>query len=115
MSDIFIRVYLDEDVDVLIGNLLRSRSFEAMTAQQAGQLGKTDAEQLEYAVSQSAAILTHNRIDFEELAQAYFAQERLHYGIIVAVRRLYSEIVRRLLAILNSTTADEMRNQILYI
>lgn len=100
---------------MLVGNLLRSRGFEATTAQQAGQLGKTDAEQLAYAVSQRAAILTHNRTDFEALAREYFKQERMHYGIIVAVRNPYQELVRRLLAILNSTTADEMENQILYI
>ncbi|WP_445174193.1 DUF5615 family PIN-like protein [Microcoleus sp.] len=49
--------------------MLHSRGFEATTAKQAGQLGKTDVEQLEYAISQKAAILTHNRNDFEALAQ----------------------------------------------
>ena len=34
MSQIFIRIYLDEDVDVLVASLLRSRGFEAMTAQE---------------------------------------------------------------------------------
>jgi predicted nuclease of predicted toxin-antitoxin system len=115
MTDIFIHVYLDEDVDVLVASLLRSRGFEATTAQQSKQLGKTDAEQLEYALSQRASILTHNRIDFETLAREYFEQERLHYGIIIAVRNPYQEIVQRLLTILNSTTADEMENQTLYI
>jgi hypothetical protein len=51
MSEIFIHVYLDEDVDVLVASLLHSRGFEATTAKQAGQLGKTDVEQLEYAIS----------------------------------------------------------------
>ncbi|MCC5634458.1 DUF5615 family PIN-like protein [Nostoc sp. CHAB 5844] len=115
MSDIFIHVYLDEDVDVLVASLLCSRGFEATTAHQARQLGKTDAEQLEYAVSQRAAILTHNRTDFEYLAREYFEQEKLHYGIIIAVRNPYQEIVQRLLTILNTTTSDEMENQILYI
>ncbi len=35
MTDIFIHVYLDEDVDVLVATLLRSRGFEATTAHQA--------------------------------------------------------------------------------
>ncbi len=72
MSEIFIHVYLDEDVDVLVASLLNSRGFEATTAKQAGQLGKTDVEQLEYAISKKAAILTHNRNDFAALAQEYF-------------------------------------------
>ena len=115
MNDIFIHVYLDEDVDVLIANLLRPRGFEATTAQQADKLGKTDAQQLEDATSQKAAIMTHNRTDFEDLAREYFELSRLHCGIIIAVRNPYQEIVKRLLTILNSTTADEIENQILYI
>jgi predicted nuclease of predicted toxin-antitoxin system len=115
MSEIFIHVYLDEDVDVLIADLLRSRGFAATTARQSGQLGKTDAEQLEYAMGQDAAILTHNRTDFEDLARQYFEQEKSHTGIIIAARNPYQEIVARLLKILNTTTADEMENQIIYI
>ncbi|MEL6438993.1 MAG: DUF5615 family PIN-like protein [Cyanobacteria bacterium J06621_8] len=115
MSHIFIHVYLDEDVDVLVASLLCSRGFNATIAQQAKQLGKTDAEQLEYAISQGNAILTHNRTNFENLAREYFDAGKSHAGIIVAVRKPYTEIVRRLLVILDSTTADEMENQILYI
>lgn len=66
-------------------------------------------------MSRKAAILTHNRTDFEDLAWEYFGQERMHCGIIIAVRNPYQEIVQRLLTILNSTTADEMENQVLYI
>ena len=115
MTEIFIHLYLDEDVDVLVATLLRSRGFRATTVQQAKQRGRTDSQQLDYATRQRAAILTHNRTDFEDLAREYFEQERFHCGIIVAVRNPYQEIVQRLLTILNSTTADEMENQILYI
>ncbi len=87
--------YLDEDVDVLVASLLRSRGFEATTAHQAGQLGKTDAEQLEYAVSQRATILTHNRTDFEVLAREYFEQEKLHYGIIVVTLNYPNTLSRK--------------------
>ena len=115
MSRIFICTYLDEDVDVLIAELLRSRGFESTTVRQANQLGKTDAEQLQYAVSKGAALVTHNRSDFEKLAQEYFEAKKQHFGIIIAVRHPYQEIVRRLLLILDSTTADEMENQIVYV
>lgn len=115
MSDIFIPIYLDEDVDVLIADLLRSRGFNAKTTQQSGQRGKPDAEQLKFSTNLGAAILTHNRTDFEGLAQQYFNTNKSHSGIIIAVRRPYTEVVRRLLTILDSTTADEMENQILYI
>lgn len=115
MNQLFIALYLDEDVDVLIADLLDIRGFSALTARDAGQLHKSDAEQLAYAVSQRKALLTHNRADFEALAQTYFAAGQPHYGIIIAVRRLPHVIVHRLLHILNHITADEMQDQLRYI
>jgi hypothetical protein len=115
VSRLFIELYLDEDVDVLIADLLRARGFVVSTTVEAHQLHRSDAEQLAYASSQQQTLVTHNRADFEALAQAYFASGREHYGIILAVRRPPQEIARRLLLILNSVTADEMRNQVRYI
>ena len=69
MSDIFVKVYLDEDVSILIAELIRAKDFKSFTVSEAGRRGKSDAEQLKYATQNGYAILTHNRIDFEELAQ----------------------------------------------
>ncbi len=115
MSDLFIKLYLDEDVDVFIAELLRAQNFQAVSVSEVGRRGKSDAEQLEYAVSKNYAILTHNRVDFEELAQDYFFDNLTHYGIIISVQRPPREIKERLLDILNKFTADEMINQIVYI
>jgi len=115
MSRLFIELYLDEDVSVLVAELLRARGFSVQTTREAGQTGVADGEQLTYAVSRRRALLTHNRDDFARLALEYFAVGRSHYGIIVAVRRPPHEIVRRLLVILNQTTSDEMENQVMYI
>ena len=115
MSCLFIELYLDEDVDVLIAQLLRARGFVVVTTQEAGQLRNSDAAQLAYAVNQHKTLLTHNRMDFEALAQTYFEAGQPHDGIIVAVRRPPWEIVRRLLRILNAVTAEEMHNQVRYI
>jgi hypothetical protein len=115
VSSIFISAYLDEDVSVLIAELLRSRGFAAVTALDSGQLHKTDAEQLSYATDHGLTLLTHNRTHFEELAKQYFETGRSHCGIIIAVRRLPHEILRRLLVILNEISADEMENRVVYI
>ncbi len=105
MSSLFIRLYLDEDVNVLVADLLNARGFDVLTVRDAGQLQSSDEEQLAYAVEQQRALVTHNRSDFEYLIQTYFDTERKHYG----------EIAKRLLAILNQVTADEMENQVRYI
>jgi predicted nuclease of predicted toxin-antitoxin system len=115
VSRLFIELYLDEDVDVLVAGLVRARGFHAITMQEAGQIRNNDAEQLAYTVNQQKTLLTHNRADFEALAQQYLTTGQTHYGIIIAVRRLPYEIVRRLLTILNHVTADEMENQLRYI
>jgi predicted nuclease of predicted toxin-antitoxin system len=115
VSRLFIELYLDEDVSVLIADLLRSRGFVATTTQEAGNLGCADYRQLEYATDQRKTLLTHNRADFEALAQKYFSEARLHSGIVIAVRRPPIEIAKRLLTVLNSVTSDEMENQIRYI
>jgi predicted nuclease of predicted toxin-antitoxin system len=115
MSEIFIELYLDEDVSVLIADLIRAQGFSVMTTHQAGNLGKSDAEQFDFATNQRKVLLTHNRIDFENLAKKYFDENKTHHGIIIAVRRLPNEMVQRILKILNNITADEIINQILYI
>jgi hypothetical protein len=112
MSRLFIELYLDEDVDVLIALLMRARGFVVVTTQEAGCLGNTDAEQLAYAASQHKTLLTHNRVHSEALAQRYCAAGQPHDGIIIAVRRPPRDIARRLLRILNAVTAEEMHNHV---
>lgn len=115
MKGLFIELYLDEDVDVLIADLLRPRGFAVTTTQEAGQVGQNDSAQLAWSIARQKALLTHNRLDFENLAREYFEAGRTHSGIIIAVRRLPYELARRLLVILNDVTADEMINQLIYI
>ena len=115
LYQLFIELYLDEDVDILVAELLERRGYSALTAHKAGRLGQTDSSQLAYAVSQGRALLTHNRDDFEQLAIAYFENQQPHYGIILAVRRTPFEIVKRLVQLLNEVTADEFHNQVRYL
>ena len=112
---LFIELYLDEDVDVLITDLLKAYGFSALTTRDADQIQNSDADQLAYAAMQQKALLTHNRVHFEVLAKSYFEKNKTHWGIIIAVRRSSYEIVQRLLSILNQVTADDMKNQIRYI
>ncbi len=100
---------------MLVAELLRRRGFTATTTQEAGQLGKSDVEQLDYAVQHRQTFFTHNRVDFELLAKQYFAAHLTHYGIIVAVRRTPYDLAQRLLKILNQVTMDEIENQLRYI
>ncbi|HKP53302.1 MAG TPA: DUF5615 family PIN-like protein [Chloroflexia bacterium] len=65
---------------MLVAELLRAHGFSAVTARDAGLLGKDDVDQLRYAVRQARTILTHNRDDFQNLAEDYFATGKMHYA-----------------------------------
>lgn len=115
MNRLFIELYLDEDVSELVADLVRARGFTVTTTRDEGQIGSTDPEQFAYAVSQMKTLVTHNRVDFEVLAQQYFSSELKHYGIIIAVQRPAQEVALRLLTILDQVTAEEIEDQVRYI
>jgi hypothetical protein len=115
MAGLFIELYLDEDVSVLVAELLRGRGFAALTTRDAGRLGSNDAAQLNFAAVEGLTLLSHNRADFEALASAYTQSQKTHSGIILARRHPTHELVRRLLLILNHVTADEIKDQVRYI
>jgi predicted nuclease of predicted toxin-antitoxin system len=110
VNRLFIELYLDEDVDVLVADLLRARGFAVTTTRDAGNLQASDADRLASAVSRQEALLTHNRVDFEALAQSYLNTGQSHFGIIISTRRSPYEIARTLLLILNQVTTDEMHD-----
>ena len=68
MNRLFIELYLDEDVDLLVADLVSRRGHHATTTQQAGRAEADDADQLAYAISLQSTMLTHNRADYEALA-----------------------------------------------
>lgn len=115
MNHFFIEFYLDEDVSTLVADLIRARGFALTTTYEAGQGGRSDEEQLNYAISRRATLVTHNRADFELLARHHFQSGLKHYGIVIAVQRPAHEIARRLLIILDQVTADEIEDQIRYV
>lgn len=109
-----LRVYLDEDVDVLISQLLISRGFESLTAVNAGHLGWADEEHLEFARAESRVLITHNRVDFERLSKTWWTQQKEHAGIILAIRRANTyALVRSLLPVLARYDQSGWRNIVL--
>jgi predicted nuclease of predicted toxin-antitoxin system len=115
VNRIFIEFYFDEDVSTLVAELVRARGFAVTTTHEAGQGGRSDEEQLNYAVSRRTTLVTHNRADFERLARQFFNSGMKHYGIVIAVQRPPHDIARRLLIVLDHVTADEIEDQIRYV
>lgn len=59
--------------------------------------------------------MTHNRLDFEILHQTYLTEGLLHSGIIIAKRRNAYAIPERVAHLLDTLTAHEIANQLLYV
>jgi len=115
ISTLYIHLYFDEDVSVSIVENLRTRGFDVLSVRDAGALGRSDDEQMLYSVSQKRAMVTHNRLDFEKQHVKFLENGMQHYGIIIAKRRRDTEVVSKILELLDAVTAEELKNQLRYI
>lgn len=115
MDKLFIGLYFDENVDVLAAKILTAWGFDVLTTDQARLKGTSDPEQLQFAILQQRAIVTMNRLDFEDLAKKYFESGKRHFGIILIYDYSAQDLARRLNALLDDRTADEMIDQVIYI
>ena len=113
-----IRLYVDEDAMArALVNGLRAREVDITTVFEEGMLGRNDVDQLEYAAQQGRVIYTFNVGHFCQLHKEYITQGRDHAGIIVVYRQRYSigEQIRRLLNLISTKSAEEMRNNLLFL
>ena len=107
-----IKIYLDEDVRPIIAEILNERGYEAISTIKANMVGKTDKEQIEFAIKNQMAVLTHNIKDFVQLHKIY---QREHYGIILSEQIPLKPLLRRLLTFLSKTDAKEIKGQIIWL
>jgi DNA-binding transcriptional MerR regulator len=113
-----IRLYVDEDAaQHAVVDGLRDRGVDVLTILEAGKTSTTDEEQLEFATSQARSIYTLNVDDFCRLHSEFLSQGKEHAGIILIPRQRYSigEKIRRLMELVESVTAEEMRNRLEFL
>ena len=110
-----ISLLLDEDVRPILAEILRQRGYDAVHVLELERTGKTDAEQLEYAVSQKRAILTHNIRDFMILDGQYRQTSKEHCGILLSDQVTMRELLRRTLRVLGRRAAQDVKNNILWL
>ena len=96
---------------------LRSRGADVMTAQEAKMLSRDDEDQLRWASDQGRLLYSFNKADYYRIHEAWTSSGREHAGIILAQQRLYTagEQMRRLMRILESETAESMRNRVEFL
>jgi len=113
-----ISLYLDEDtMDEDLVRALRTSGIELMTVREAQLLGKSDEEHLLYAAEYGYVVYTFNVGDFMALHTKFLQEGLSHGGIILGEQRRWSvgEQMRRLVRIIDSKSADEMKDQYLFL
>jgi Domain of unknown function (DUF5615) len=109
------KLHLNEHLSPRLAQQLRRHGFDVTSTQESELLSKSDRDQLEYCCMQKRAILTFNIDDFTLLHEEFIAAEKEHWGIILSTREPIGVLLRRLLRLLNSLTADELKNQIQWL
>ena len=115
MTELFARLYLDENMPIVLAPLIQARGFFATTAHAEGLLGADDPSQLHYAATHGYCLVTHNRRHFIQLHNDILNAGQIHAGIIIAFVRDIHILANRLTERLNTFTADELVNQFLFI
>jgi hypothetical protein len=108
-------IYLDEDVHVFLAEALRLRGYTALTTEQAGRRGTSDAGQLRFAAEQRHVLLTYNVGDFARLHYELLARDEHHAGIILAKQSEGSRNLRPLLSLLSQVSAEKLQDQLVYL
>ena len=113
-----IRLYLDEDAGQhgLVA-ALRLRGVEVTRAQDEHLIEASDEKQLRWCDQQRRVLYTFNIRHFYALHADWMNAGQRHAGIILALQQQYSigEQMRRLLRLVSTVSAEEMRNRVEFL
>jgi hypothetical protein len=110
-----VRLFLDEDVHVVLASALRKRGYDARHTGEEERLGTSYKEQLEFATGEERCFMTFNVGHFVQLHNSWMQSGREHAGIIVSKQLPVGESLRRLLALLHRETPASMKGQLRFL
>jgi hypothetical protein len=113
-----IRLYIDEDAMArALVNGLRARGVDVATVYDEGLSEQSDTDQLLHATRTERAIYTFNVGHFCKLHKEFVEKGEEHFGIIVVYRQRYpvGEQIKRLLHLINTKSAEEMKNDLWFL
>lgn len=110
-----VKLYLDEDVRPLLARVLRDRGIDCLSTHEAGNLERTDAEQLAFASSQGRTLVTFNVKDFVPLARVYAEAGRHHSGMILSDHPPFGTLLRRLLLLLRGVGDQDLSDRLIWL
>ena len=78
-------------------------------------LSQDDEKQMAWAASEQRAVVTFNFADFVVLHEKYLQEGRDHFGVILSTEEKIGTLLSRLLRLLNTIPADELKGQIRWL
>jgi len=109
------KLHLNEHLSPRLAEQLRKYGFDVTSTLELNMIGVDDDEQLAYASSTKRAIVTFNHKDFAVRHVQYMATNQQHWGIILSTEESVDVLRRRLLRLLNTLSAEELKNQIRWL
>lgn len=112
-------LYFDEDSsNQVVIEALREEGYEVLSTPEAGNRGKSDGKQLEFATSQERALFSFNRGDFKRIHKEWWEKGWEHFGIILATQQKVTEkgLIKQLkINILERYSKEQLKNQIFWL
>jgi predicted nuclease of predicted toxin-antitoxin system len=109
------RLHLNEHLSPRLAAQLRQYGFDVTSTLELGMVESNDDEQLAFAATQRRAFVTFNHKDFAVRHKQYMAEGKEHWGIIFSTEETTGVLLRRLLRLLNTLSADQLKNEILWL
>ena len=108
-------LYFDENIQAALAEALETRGVDAITTQQAGNVGAEDNRQLAYAADEKRTILSYNKRDFALIHYQWMRIGRSHAGIVLSDQLPIGVILRRLMKLYYSLDREDMKNRLEYL
>jgi hypothetical protein len=109
------RFFTDEDLYGDVAAALRGSGFDAISTPETGRLGSSDEEQLAWAAGEVRVLVTFNVGDFARLHHDWMIRGRTHAGLVVSQQRPLGDLIRRLLRLGRTLSADDLRDRLEYL
>lgn len=109
------KLHLNEHISPRLAEQLRKYGFDITSTLELGMVEADDDEQLAYAASHQRAIVTFNHKDFAVRHTRYLTEGKPHWGIVFSTEEAVDVLRRRLLRLLNTLSAEELKNQIRWL
>lgn len=113
MSKLFL--YLDENIQLALAEALRARGVDVLTTQEAGNIGLSDSEQINFSSKVNRVLFSYNKRDFAKLHYKGLSEKRTHSGIILSDQLSVGIILRRLMKLYFALSLEDMKNKLEYL